>query len=82
MLELHKKLPSARTDQEKTAIQSQITDLNLDGVYADYPQILDGTLASDYRAMVVDAGDTNAGFGKWETRFAPWSARLGLKFSF
>ena len=65
-----------------STIQSRITDLNLDGVYADYPQILDGTLARDYQAMVVDAGDTNSGFNKWETRFAPWSARLGLKFSF
>ena len=65
-----------------STIQSQITDLNLDGVYADYPQILDGTVARGYQAMVVDAGDTNSGFNKWETRFAPWSARLGLKFSF
>jgi len=63
-------------------IQSRITDLNLDGIYADYPQILDGTLARDYRAMVVDAGDTNAAFNKWATRFGPWSARLGFKFSF
>jgi hypothetical protein len=65
-----------------STIQSQLSDLNLDGIYADYPQILDGTLASDYRAMVLDAGDTNSGFGMWETRFAPWSARLGFKFSF
>jgi hypothetical protein len=65
-----------------STIQSQLADLNLDGIYADYPQILDGTLARDYKTMVVDAGDTNSGFGMWETRFAPWSARLGLKFSF
>jgi len=63
-------------------IQSKIYDFNLDGIYVDYPQILDGTLARDYKAMVVDAGDTNTGYNKWETRFAPWSARLGLKFSF
>lgn len=63
-------------------IQSRITDLNLDGIYADYPQILDGTLARDYKAMVADAGDSNTAFNKWERRFAPWSARLGLKFSF
>jgi hypothetical protein len=63
-------------------IQSRIMNLNLDGIYADYPQILDGTLARDYRAMVVDAGDTNHGFDMWSTRFGPWSARLGLKFSF
>ena len=63
-------------------IQSRIANLNLDGVYADYPQILDGTLARDYKAMVADSGDTNTAFNKWERRFAPWSARLGLKFSF
>ena len=63
-------------------VQSRITDLNLDGVYADYPQILDGTLASSYRTMVTDAGDTNAAFNKWATRFMPWSARLGFKLSF
>jgi hypothetical protein len=65
-----------------STIQSQENHLNLDGIYADYPQILDGTLASDYHAMVVDAGDTNNGYKKWDTRFGPWSARLGFKFSF
>ena len=63
-------------------IQSKISDLNLDGIYADYPQILDGTLARDYNAMVLAAGDTNAGFGKWEWRFGTLSARLGFKLSF
>jgi hypothetical protein len=63
-------------------IQSKISDLNLDGIYADYPQILDGTLARDYNAMILDAGDTNAGFGKWEWRFGTLSARLGFKLSF
>ncbi len=63
-------------------IQSKIYDYNLDGIYADDAQILDGTLARDYKAMVIDAGDTNSAYGKWETRFAPWSARLGFKFSF
>jgi len=24
----------------------------------------------------------NSAYGKWETRFSPWSARLGFKFSF
>jgi hypothetical protein len=63
-------------------IQSRIMDLNLDGIYVDYPQILDGTLARDYRTLVTDAGDTNTAFNKWATRFMPWSARLGFKFSF
>ena len=63
-------------------IQSKIYDYNLDGIWADDAQILDGTLARDYKAMVLEAGDVNSAYGKWETRFAPWSARLGLKFSF
>ena len=63
-------------------IQSKIRDLNLDGIWADNAQILDGTLARDYKAMVLDANDVNSAYGKWETRFGPWSARLGLKFSF
>ena len=63
-------------------IQGKIMDLNLDGIYADYTQILDGTLARDYNAMVADGGDVNTAFNKWARRFAPWSARLGLKFSF
>jgi len=63
-------------------IQSKIQDYNLDGIWADDAQILDGTLLRDYKAMVVDAGDTNTAYNKWETRFAPWSARLGFKVSF
>jgi len=63
-------------------IQSKIQDYNLDGIWADDAQILDGTLLRDYKTMVVDAGDTNTAYNKWETRFRPWSARLGFKFSF
>lgn len=63
-------------------IQSKIMNLNLDGIYADYTQILDGTLARDYKAMVADGGDVNTAFNKWARRFAPWTVRLGLKFSF
>jgi hypothetical protein len=63
-------------------IQSKIYDYNLDGIYAENSEILDGTLANNYKQMVLDAADVNTAFGKWETRFAPWSARLGFKFSF
>ncbi len=65
-----------------STIQSHITDYNLDGIYVDYPQILDGTLAREWPQLVVDAGDTNHGYNLWATRFGPWSMRLGLKFSF
>ncbi len=63
-------------------VQSNEMHLNLDGIYATNAQILDGTLASQYRAMVADAGDTNFGYNKWDTLFGTWSARLGLKLSF
>jgi len=66
-------------------VQSKVTEVNYDpdnGIWADNAQILDGTLARDYKAMVADSGYTHPKYGKWETRFAPWSARLGFKFSF
>jgi hypothetical protein len=65
-----------------STIQSKIYDYNLDGIYASDDEILDGILARDYEQMVIDAGDVNTAYGQWETRFAPWSARLGIKFSF
>ncbi|MGZ5453602.1 MAG: TonB-dependent receptor [Candidatus Aminicenantales bacterium] len=63
-------------------IQSTITSPNLEGIYASNDEILDGTLASTYQQMIVDAGDVNTAYGLWETRFGSWSARLGVKFSF
>ncbi len=63
-------------------VQRQIQEINLYGIWADYSQILDGTLARDYKQMVAEADDTHPAFNKWVSRFGPWSARLGLKFSF
>jgi hypothetical protein len=63
-------------------IQRKIEEINLYGIWADYSQILDGTLARDYKQMVAEADDTHPAFNKWASRFGPWSARLGLKFSF
>ena len=63
-------------------IQSINRDYNLDGISASDEEILDGTLAAQWQQMVADASDVSTGYNKWETRFAPWSARLGFKFSF
>jgi len=63
-------------------IQSINRDYNLDGISASDEEILDGTLAAQWQQMVADANDVSTGYNKWETRFAPWSARLGFKFSF
>jgi hypothetical protein len=63
-------------------VQRRIQEINLYGIWADYEQILDGTLARDYKSMVADADDTHPAFQKWEAKFAPWSARLGFKLSF
>jgi hypothetical protein len=65
-----------------STIQSIDRDYNLDGIYASDEEILDGTLAAQWQQMVADANDVSTGYNKWETRFAPWSARLGFKFSF
>lgn len=63
-------------------IQSKITDLNRTAIWADDEEILDGTLAQNYRAWVQSYGDPHPAFGWWSTRFAPWSMRLGFRFSF
>jgi hypothetical protein len=63
-------------------IQSHEMNLNLDGIYATNSEILDGTLANRYLSMIAEAGDTDFGYNKWDTRFGTWSTRLGLKLSF
>lgn len=63
-------------------IQSKITDLNRTAIWADDEEILDGTLARNYRTWVQTEGDPHPAFGWWSTRFAPWSMRLGFRFSF
>ena len=44
--------------------------------------ILDGTFATNYLDIIADENRTHPAFNQWDTRFGPWSARLGLKFSF
>lgn len=63
-------------------IQSKITELNRTSIWADDKEILDGTLARNYRTWVQTKGNPHPAFGQWSTRFSPWSARLGFKFAF
>jgi hypothetical protein len=63
-------------------VQSKITDLNRTAIWADDEEILDGTLASNYPALVQSEGDPHPAFGWWSTRFGSWSMRLGVRFSF
>jgi hypothetical protein len=63
-------------------IQSRITNYNLDGYSGYDDEILDGTFALNYKQFTKDEKDTHPAFNQWSTRFAPWTARLGLKFSF
>jgi hypothetical protein len=68
-----------------STIQSRQYNYNYDGdncIYADNAQIVDGTLAAQWKQMCADAGVVSSGYGMWATRFDPRSARLGLKFSF
>ncbi|MBN2264258.1 MAG: TonB-dependent receptor, partial [Candidatus Aminicenantes bacterium] len=44
--------------------------------------ILDGTFATNYLDIIADENRTHPAFNQWDTRFGPWSARLGFKFSF
>ncbi|MDH4270970.1 MAG: hypothetical protein OEW18_03235, partial [Candidatus Aminicenantes bacterium] len=63
-------------------IQRWVSDANLDGFSGYDAEILDGTFARDYQAIIAAENDTHPGFNQWDARFPPWSARLGLKFSF
>jgi hypothetical protein len=63
-------------------IQNRIADYNLDGYSGYDAEILDGTFATNYKQFTADENDTHPAFNQWSTRFAPWSARLGFKFSF
>jgi hypothetical protein len=63
-------------------IQNRIATYNLDGFSGYDAEILDGTFAQNYETITADENDVHPAFNQWSTRFAPWSARLGLKFSF
>ncbi|MBE3124287.1 MAG: TonB-dependent receptor [Acidobacteria bacterium] len=63
-------------------IQSMITTPNRSSFTGYHPQILDGTFATDYESIIATRGIAHPMYGEWETRFGPWSGRLGLKFSF
>lgn len=44
-------------------IQSMITDLNRTAIWADDEEILDGTLAANYRDWVITMGNPHPAFG-------------------
>jgi hypothetical protein len=63
-------------------IQSKITTIDRQSFTGYTTQILDGTFARDYESIIASRGITHPAFNQWETRFGPWSARLGFKLSF
>ena len=63
-------------------IQSKITTADRQSFTGYHPQILDGTFARDYMSIIQARGIAHPAFNQWETRFGPWSARLGFKLSF
>jgi hypothetical protein len=63
-------------------IQSKVTTADRQSFTGYTTQILDGTFARDYMSIIASRGIAHPAFNQWETRFAPWSARLGFKLSF
>jgi hypothetical protein len=45
-------------------------------------ELLNGEFAQHYMEYIVDEGKEDPRYDLWEARYAPFSARLGLKFSF
>jgi len=69
-----------------STIQSKIMTANVSS-FGSYNskynvKILDGTFATEYLDIISEVGRTHPEYGEWATRFGPWSARVGLKFSF
>jgi len=65
-----------------STIQSKIMTANVTNFTGYNDQILDGTFATDYLTIIAKENRTHPAFNQWDSRFAPWSGRLGLKFSF
>ncbi|OGD15478.1 MAG: hypothetical protein A2W20_06545 [Candidatus Aminicenantes bacterium RBG_16_66_30] len=65
-------------------IQSKIMTYNRSTFSGNtyFRQILDGTFVENYKTTIDGLGINHAMYNEWDTRFATWSGRLGLKFSF
>ncbi|MFO7732911.1 MAG: TonB-dependent receptor plug domain-containing protein, partial [Candidatus Aminicenantes bacterium] len=65
-------------------IQSKIMTYNRSTFSGNtyFKQILEGTFVDNYKTIVDGLGITHAAYNDWDSRFATWSARLGLKLSF
>jgi len=67
---------------DTNTIQSKVMTIDRQSFTGYTTQILDGTFARDYASIIASRGITHPAFNLWDTRFGPWSARLGFKFSF
>ena len=67
-----------------STIQSKIFTANRSNFSGNtyYRQILDRKFVEDYESIIAGRGIAHPMYGEWETRFGPWSGRLGFKFSF
>jgi len=63
-------------------IQRRVMTYNLEGFAGYNDEILTGEFANYWKQYTADEDDVHPAYGRWEARFAPWTARLGLKFSF
>jgi hypothetical protein len=65
-----------------STVQSRVGDYNLDGFSGYDQEILDGQFATHYPEYTAADDTIHPAYNQWATRFNPWSARLGFKFSF
>jgi hypothetical protein len=63
-------------------IQSKIMTADRQSFTGYHPQILDGSFARDYMSIIASRGIAHPMFNQWDTRFGPWSARLGFRLSY
>ncbi len=63
-------------------VQDRIATYNVDGFSGYDDEILSGSFATNYKTFTANENDVHPAFNQWSSRFAPWSGRLGVKFSF
>ena len=63
-------------------IQSKINTADRQSFTGYTNEILNGTFQQNYMSIIASRGIAHPMFNQWDSRFGPWSARLGFRLSY
>jgi hypothetical protein len=63
-------------------IQSKIMTADRQSFTGYTNEILNGTFAKDFMSIIASRGIAHPMYNQWDSRFGPWSARLGFRLSY